>query len=549
MARRRIAHTLGAAAGGLLGVAFLPSAVALADGTYDGYDLIGNNDFAVNAGGVRDFFVSVPPAAEGTVQGTQSFDWTGPSSSSGTIDALVGNNTDLLGDTNQAIYVTGDSATGGPGAGSVFDTFSYTNGYSTVYSDIVGADGSHDITYDWVTPSGQVINIPTTYDAAALTALPQSEGLPDGYSYLLDGAETHYGISAILPAAADLQGYQAYNVMDGATNVGHFTADVTDTSDYLGNSSQALLVTASSGDGPAVGSVFNTFFVGPFQSVYAAIPNADGTGDTVTDTIVTPWGNINLPTTFDAASGLAGILNGTAPLGQEISTNSFDITPILHTAVSDTPATQIVGVDGLPPEDVVIQGTQAFNYDDLTGGNNDGTFLANVTQSAITFGNTTQDQYVVTQDLTGHAPGVGSVFEVDNYGHGYELVYSDLVGGSSDGHNLIAETLVTPFGDYNIPTTFDATSTLGSDSSQHFGGLLAQEAASMFGLSSAASAEPASAIDSSSLAEMFPHLATALDGGSLADLFPNLAAAFDPSTFADVFPHLEAGLNLLTGLF
>ena len=67
MACRRIAHTLGAAAGGLLGVAFLPTAVAFADGTYDGYDLIGNNDFTVNAGGVRDFFVSVPPAAEGTV--------------------------------------------------------------------------------------------------------------------------------------------------------------------------------------------------------------------------------------------------------------------------------------------------------------------------------------------------------------------------------------------------------------------------------------------------------------------------------------------------
>ena len=327
MACRRIAHTLGAAAGGLLGVAFLPTAVAFADGTYDGYDLIGNNDFIVNAGGVRDFFVSVPPAAEGTVQGTQSFDWTGPGGSNGTIDALVGNNTDLLGDSNQAIYVTGDSAAGGPGAGSVFDTYSYSNGFSTVYSDIVEANGTHDITYTWVTPSGQDINIPTTFDAAALTAVPQTEGLPDGYSYLLDGAETHYGISAILPAAGDLQGYQAFNVMDGTTQVGTFQADVTDTADYLANSSQALLVTSSTGDGPAVGSVFNTFFVGDLESVYSAIPNGDGT-DTVTDTIVTPWGNINLPTTFDAAQGLPEILNGTSNLGQDISTKSFDITAV-----------------------------------------------------------------------------------------------------------------------------------------------------------------------------------------------------------------------------
>jgi hypothetical protein len=559
MARRRIAHTLGAAAGGLLGAAFLPSGIAVADGTYDGYDLIGQNDFVVNAGGVRDFFVSVPPAAEGTVQGTQTFDWTGANSTSGSFDALVGNNTDLIGDTNQVIYVEPGTDPGGPGAGSIFDTFSYTNGFSTVYSDVVESDGSHDITYQWITPSGQVINIPTTYDAAALTALSQHEGLPDGYSYILSGDETHYGVSAILPAAADLQGYQNYLVDNAAgVQVGTFAADVTDTSDYLNNSSQALLVTASTGDGPAVGSVFNTFFAGPFQSVYSAIPNGDGT-DTVTDTIVTPWGNINFPTDFDAAKGIPEILAGTSHLGQDISTNDFTI------AATDAPST-ITAVDGLPPEDVVIQGTQAFNYTDLSDGSNSGAFLANVTQSAIVFGDTTQDQYVVTQDLVaGQGPAVGSVFEVDNYGHGYELVYSDLVGAGTGDHNLITETLVTPFGDFNIPTTYDASSVLGSDSSQHFGSGMLAEVASLLGGSSTAGAESASSVDTSALAEMFPHLATALDGGSLADMFPNLATAldggslaevfpnlataFDAGAIADVFPHLEAGLNLLTSLF
>jgi hypothetical protein len=544
MARRRIAHTLGAA-GGLLGAAFLPSAIASAD-TYDGYDLTGLNDFTVNAGGVRDFFVSVPPAAEGSVQGTQDFDWTSASGSHGTLDALVTNNTDLLGDTNQDIYVTSDSASGGPGAGSIFDTYTYSNGYSTVYSDVVGADNTHDISYTWVSPTGQTIaTIPTTYDASALTALTQTEGLPNGDSYVLDGPEKLYGISAILPAAADVQGYQNYIVDNGGAQVGTFSADVTDTSDYLGNSSQALLVTASSGDGPAVGSVFNTFYVGNLESVYSAIPNADGT-DTVTDTIVTPWGNINFPTTFDAAQGLPAILNGTAPLGQEIATKSFDIT------ATDAPAT-IVGVDGLPPEDVVIQGTQAFNYSDLTGGDNSGTFLANVTQSSIVFGGTTQDQYVVTQDLTGHAPAVGSVFEVDNYGHGYELVYSDLVGAGTDGHNLYTDTLVTPFGDYTIPTTYDAAAVLASDSSSSFPSSAASGSsvlAEMFhAVDPTTAAASASALDTGSLAEMFPHMATALDGGSLAEVFPNLAAAFDAGTIADVFPHLEAGLNLLTGLF
>ena len=191
---------------------------------------------------------------------------------------------------------------------------------STVYSDIVEANGTHDITYTWVTPSGQDINIPTTFDAAALTAVPQTEGLPDGYSYLLDGAETHYGISAICRPPVTCRGTKHLTSWTALLRSAHSSADVTDTADYLANSSQALLVTSSTGDGPAVGSVFNTFFVGDLESVYSAIPNGDGT-DTVTDTIVTPWGNINLPTTFDAAKGLPEILNGTAHLGQDISTN------------------------------------------------------------------------------------------------------------------------------------------------------------------------------------------------------------------------------------
>ena len=153
-----------------------------------------------------------------------------------------------------------------------------------------------------------------------------------------------------------------------------------------------------------------------------------------------------------------------------------------------------------------------------------------------------------------HAPEVGSVFEVDNYGHGYELVYSDLVGAGTGGQNLYTDTLVTPFGDYTIPTSYDAASVLANESSASptsaaSSSSMLADLAHLFGSSSAASAEPASALDTGSLAEMFPHLATALDGGSLADLFPNLAAAFDPSTFADVFPHVDAALNLLTGLF
>jgi hypothetical protein len=45
------------------------------------------------------------------------------------------------------------------------------------------------------------------------------------------------------------------------------------------------------------------------------------------------------------------------------------------------------------------------------------------------------------------------VFDVDNFGFGYETVYSDLV--STTGANVISETLVTPMGDFAINPTMD----------------------------------------------------------------------------------------------
>jgi hypothetical protein len=78
-------------------------------------------------------------------------------------------------------------------------------------------------------------------------------------------------------------------------------------------------------------------------------------------------------------------------------------------------------------------------------------------------------------------PPVGSVYETfgfggfsngwpvggrldDNFnfsnGNGFEVVYSDTVGTAATGGNTITETLVTPLGDINIPTFFDAAAYL-----------------------------------------------------------------------------------------
>jgi hypothetical protein len=43
-----------------------------------------------------------------------------------------------------------------------------------------------------------------------------------------------------------------------------------------------------------------------------------------------------------------------------------------------------------------------------------------------------------------------------NFGSGWENAYDDIIGGGANGTNSITDTLITPFGDFNIPTDYDA---------------------------------------------------------------------------------------------
>jgi hypothetical protein len=521
MPRRRITRrSLGAAAGGLLGVAFLPAAAAFADEGYDygNYDLVPNSPDVVTDGGIRNFLVEVPPGAAGSVQGTQELVVDSPSGTPvGTIEVDVTNSSDVFDNTNQEILVTAD-LTGTPGSaagdvppvGSVFDTESYTSAIQAVYTNIpgAGANSADLISYSWDSAYGDS-TIPTSYDAITTVVPVGVAGAGAGFTgdtFVLAGPETIEGINGIAPADYDLLGTQTFDVDNSAgEQIGTFTADVANSSDILGNTTQDMLVTSSTGDAPAVGSVYDYFFTGTAGSdstynVYSDIPSTDGGSDTITDTLVSPYGSSPALIDFDAASGLAGVLDGTSPLATGMSTTAFDITPDTSTS-PDADAT-IVAIDGIQPEDIDVQGTEEFNWD--PGTDQAGVFDADVAQSTIIFGNTTQEQLVVTQDVSGDAPQAGSVFEVYNYGDGFEQIYSDIVTNSGDE---ITDTTVTPFGDVNVPYDYDASAALISNSSENF-----VEA-----------------------------------GLGAATLDPS--AAVDPGSFAELFPQLDAALNLLTGLF
>lgn len=255
-----------------MGAAFLPAA-AFADDYYGNYDLVPNSADTIADGGIRNFLVEVPPAAAGSVQGTEGFAIDSPTGTpAGNITADVTNTTDEFGNTNQEILVTSDlTGTSGTGAGdvppvgSVFDTESYTSGVQAIYTDIPGPNGTDLIWYTWDSPLGDS-EIPTSYDAITTVVPAGVAGAGAGFTgdtFALSGHETVEGVNGIAPADYDLLGTQTFDVDSPAgAQIGTFTADVANSSDVLGNTTQDMLVTSSNGTAPAVGSVYDYFFTG-----------------------------------------------------------------------------------------------------------------------------------------------------------------------------------------------------------------------------------------------------------------------------------------------
>ncbi|MDQ2628572.1 MAG: hypothetical protein M3Y90_16460 [Actinomycetota bacterium] len=119
-----------------------------------------------------------------------------------------------------------------------------------------------------------------------------------------------------------------------------------------------------------------------------------------------------------------------------------------------------------PPLFQVAEGDQSFDI--TSGSGTDATDLGNVTASEnVTnlFGGIHNTQFTITDvDPASGAsasdlPTVGTVYDVMNFGNGFANIYTD-VPGAEGAANSITDTLVTPFGDFDIPTDFDAAGLL-----------------------------------------------------------------------------------------
>jgi hypothetical protein len=431
---------------------------------------------------------------------------------------------------NDVFPASGEADSALPTVGSVYDSFNLGNGYDNVYTAIPSTSGGADtVTDTLVTPYGNV-NLDSLFgsiDAAAplqpgdaFTGLADSAVAQDAFTiggYTLDpvsdtGPTATEGFTPVVSnagaapllnigglslydpsVAGDSFDNQDFTVYDGtgsnASDVGTITTGE-DVTNLLGYTNTELVVTgstAASGDTssqaadlPATGTVLDAFNLGNgYENVYTATPGLSGT---VTDTLVTPYGDTNLDSLFGSINAAGPLGPGAAFTGLEggdssISSDAFSIgdttfDPVLTDQVTGLPSGgegydpvyQVVGappllnlgggildLEGLPWP----LGEQDFNVYDGTGatatevGNittYDGvTNLLGLTNTEFTVEAVTAASGADPTDL----PSVGSVYDVFNLGDGIENVYT-AIPGVDGAPDTVTDTLVTPWGDLNL---------------------------------------------------------------------------------------------------
>jgi hypothetical protein len=516
-------------------VAVADTADAAAAGA-DAFTIGGFTFDPINAAGVEGFdpvfqLTTSPPLLElggGTALGlplaTQNFDVYSPDGTT-ELGSIQGNETvtELFGLTNAEFTVAsvtpvdGGDASTLPAVGSVYDAWNLGNGYENIYIATPGSDGT--VTDTLVTPFGnEDLSSLFTFNAAnplnpgdAFTGLEVGNitGAADAFSIggvTLDpisaaGTEGFDTIAPLATAAPFLEiggsslgdpanggslSNQAFDVLNSSgTEIGTIKTGV-DVTNLLGFTNTQLVVESGSDVGtgiPTQGTVLDAMnFGNGYENVYTATPDvtaADGvtTPGTVTDTLVTPYGNINLDSLFgninvanplDPGDALTGLQAGDSAIGADaFSLGGFTFDPTLAGGAEGfTPVEQLLGAPplldlggGTPT--LILGGTpfplslatQDFNiYDGTTTADQIGSITTNdQVTNLLGFLNT---EFTVTgaTALPGADPAdlptVGSVYDVLNLG-GLENIYT-AIPGLDGGADTITDTLVTPFGNVDL---------------------------------------------------------------------------------------------------
>lgn len=483
---------------------------------------------------------------------TQDFNVYDPTSGT-ELGSIQGNETvtSLFGLTNAEFTVGSVDPTGSatdanlPTVGSVYDVFNLGNGYENVYV------ATPDVTVDGTTTPGTVTDTLITpfgnQDLSSLFDFNAANPLNPGDAFTglevgnITGAADAFNIGGLTLdpiSAAGTEGFdtvaplataapflelggsslgdpanlgndlatQLFDVYSGsgssATEIGTINTGV-DVTNLLGFTNTQLVVGAVTPAGadttglPSVGTVLDAFnFGNGYENVYTATPDVtvDGvtTPGTVTDTLITPFGNedlsslfgnINVANPLDPGDALTGLQAGDSAIGADAFTiggTTFDPT-LADGAEGFTPVAQLVGAPplldlggGTPT--LILGGTafplplapQDFNvYDGTATTDQIGTITTSENLSNL-LGLTNTEFTVTGGTLLPDAPAdavlptTGTVYDVLNIGGGFENIYT-AIPGVDGAAAQISDILATPFGNLDLSDLFggiDATALL-----------------------------------------------------------------------------------------
>jgi hypothetical protein len=278
---------------------------------------------------------------------------------------------------------------------------------------------------------------------------------------------TVYSVSGEPPFFQSIHQTEFFGTDSTATlPAGLFQVDNEVITDPFGPASSELLVTSSEqgNSAPPVGSVYDVINIGGgFENVYSDIaPTTAGGADTLSDTLVTPFGDIPLNTNLHAFLDPAELffLYGSAdpltlvpePMAvgsiNDITDASAFFNQLFGEFYGFTPDPSqpitVTDIAAIPPIYQSVHQTMLF---DTTAG----AFEADDNVLTHMSGPGFSELAVISSD--GNAPPVGSVYEINNLGNGFENLYSDIAPTTPGGADTLSDTLVTPVG--NIPVMID----------------------------------------------------------------------------------------------
>lgn len=242
-----------------------------------------------------------------TVQGNQTFSvYDSEGRSVGSFDALFTTTKDLAIFYTQALMVTANDGVNvgtAPGqvppVGSIYNVmYAGTDKFSFLYSALPSSSG------DDISVIAVIGRLVTRSAATLVNALEPPEiklSAAGGYEFVPVSELQPSGINGLPPRDVQLQGYQQFDVYDSAgARIGTVDADVFSQWDAFGIRSKALMitnVTQGGSDVPPAGSVFNFVTSGDsgFGSAHSTVPWPSG--NVTSFKLVTPRGDIPLPST------------------------------------------------------------------------------------------------------------------------------------------------------------------------------------------------------------------------------------------------------------